>query len=84
MLFLYRSPQIVEKNIVSLKIENATDAQNVNDDVKTALAECKKTKSHLYVFTRIVPYVKLTKFVEELLQRNNSKSVRSVKKKNGK
>lgn len=60
-------------------MENIKDIQKVYDDIQMALSECKKTKSYLYIFTKAVSYVKLSRFVEEILQKIKSKNIRLVK-----
>lgn len=62
--------------MIGVKLEYITDIQNFYENVKNSLVECKKTESYLYIFTKVVPYVKLTRFMEELLHANKSNKIR--------
>jgi len=62
--------------MIGLQVENITNLQNVYNEIKISLAECKITKSYLYIFTKYVPYVKLTRFIKDVLERNKSKLIR--------
>lgn len=53
--------------------------QKVYDGIKISLSECKKTKSYLYIYTKAVSYIKLTRFVEDVLYRYKSKIIRLVR-----
>jgi len=61
---------------MSVKLEYITDLQIFYEIVKNSLAKCKKTKHYLYIFTKVVPYVKLTRFMEEVLLANKSNKIR--------
>uniref|UniRef100_A0A2S2P8N0 Fatty acid synthase n=1 Tax=Schizaphis graminum TaxID=13262 RepID=A0A2S2P8N0_SCHGA len=76
--YLVLIKKIKEIKIISLKLESITDIQNVYEKIKHSLAECKKTKSYLYIFTKDLSYVKLTRFMEEVLHRNKSNKIRFV------
>lgn len=76
--YLVLIKKIKEIKIIGVKLENISDLQNFFENVKNSLVECKKTKSYLYIFTKVVPYVKLTRFMEELLLKNKSNKIRFV------
>lgn len=76
--YLVLIKKIKEIKIISLELESITDLQNVFEKIKHSLAECKKSKSYLYIFTKVISYVKLTRFMEEVLHRNKSNKIRFV------
>lgn len=62
--------------MIRLLVDNIINHQKLNDDIKILLEECKRTKSYLYIFTKRVPYEKLTKFIENIFSKNMSKLIR--------
>lgn len=57
-------------------MDNISDLQSIFNDIKVALSECKKTNKYLYIFTKVIPYEYLIRFVEGVLHKNKSKIIR--------
>ncbi|VVC29213.1 Acyl transferase/acyl hydrolase/lysophospholipase,Ketoacyl-synthetase, C- [Cinara cedri] len=70
--------KIREKSIINLQVDNFINFQNIHNEINILLTECKKSKSYLYICSKVIPFVKLTSFVEEILIKNSSKLIKFV------